>query len=133
MNLSRVDLPNRLRLANETRNEYVQFLRSDTRRVEIVVPPRLTCTETRPLQPSALERPLGRVRRPEIVKVNAGRRSLYGVTRALSLPLPLRRESVAVAGGGVCAAGGGGGGGAGAGAGGGGGPSGSGAPRSLRT
>ena len=86
MNLSDLNDANRRALAKETRSTYVQFLRTDTRRVEIVVPPRLTCTDTRPVQPTARETVLGSVRRPEIVKRNGGRRSIGGVTRALSLP-----------------------------------------------
>lgn len=119
MNFSWVDLPKRPRLENETRELYVQFDLSETRRVEIVVPPRLTCTDTRPLQPAARVMPLGSVSRPLVRKTNGARRSRPGVTVALRLPLRRAGAAVASVGGGggdgvtAVAAGAGGGGGGG--------------------
>ena len=86
MSLSRLTFAKRRALLNVTVEEYVQSLRNETRRVESVTDPRLTCTETRPLHPVDLEIPLGNVNRPEVRKRNLARTSDAGVTRALNLP-----------------------------------------------
>src|SRR3954451_8867791 len=56
--------PSRLRFAKDARELNVQLLLSETRLVAIVVLPRLTCTRTLPLQPSAFVTPLGSVSVP---------------------------------------------------------------------
>jgi len=86
VSLSRLTFAKRRALLNVTVEEYVQSLRNETRRVESVTDPRLTCTETRPLHPVDLEIPLGNVNRPEVRKRNLARTSDAGVTRALNLP-----------------------------------------------
>lgn len=51
VNFNRLNEANRFLLVNVTFTEKVQLLLSETRRVEIVVLPRFTCTDTRPVQP----------------------------------------------------------------------------------
>ncbi len=86
MNFSDLTPRKRRAFAKVTRTEYVQSLRSVTRRVDSVTALCLTWTDTRPLHPTDFAIPLGNDSRPEMTNRNEARKSADGVTRALSTP-----------------------------------------------